>query len=42
MIFLDRREVLLWMKFPAPPADVKTISLSLPNMPPFDDVAIQD
>jgi hypothetical protein len=34
--------VLLWMKFPAPPPDVKTISLSLPNMPPFDDVAIQD
>lgn len=36
------QNLLLWMKFPAPPADVKSISLSLPNMPPFDDVAIQD
>lgn len=36
------QSVLLWMKFPAPPAEVKSISLSLPNMPPFDDVAIQD
>ena len=36
------QSVLLWMKFPAPPADVKTISLTLPSMAPFDDVAIQD
>jgi hypothetical protein len=32
----------LWMKFPAPPADVKAITLSLPSMAPFEDVAIQD
>ena len=33
---------LLWMKFPAPPAEVHTITLQLPNMPPFEDLAIQD
>lgn len=33
---------LLWMKFPAPPADVHTITLQLPNTPPFEDLAIQD
>jgi hypothetical protein len=32
----------LWMKFPAPPADVHTITLQLPNTPPFEDLAIQD
>jgi hypothetical protein len=32
----------LWMKFPAPPAEVKAITLSLPSMAPFEDVAIQD
>jgi hypothetical protein len=33
---------LLWMKFPAPPADVKVITLQLPGMPPFEDLNIQD
>ena len=33
---------LLWMKFPAPPAEVKAITLQLPNTPPFEDLAIQD
>ncbi len=33
---------IVWMKFPAPPATVKTISLQLPKMPPFDDLTIQD
>jgi hypothetical protein len=33
---------LLWMKFPAPPAEVHTITLQLPNTPPFEDLAIQD
>jgi hypothetical protein len=33
---------LLWMKFPAPPADVHTITLQLPNTPPFEDLTIQD
>lgn len=32
----------IWMKFPAPPPEVKTITLQLPNMPPFDDLTIQD
>ncbi len=33
---------LLWMKFPAPPAETKSITLQLPNTPPFEDLAIQD
>lgn len=33
---------LLWMKFPAPPADVKVITLQLPGAPPFEDLTIQD
>jgi hypothetical protein len=32
----------IWMKFPAPPATVKSVSLSLDSTPPFDDLAIQD
>jgi hypothetical protein len=33
---------LIWMKFPAPPPEVKTITLQLPKTPPFDDLQIQD
>lgn len=33
---------LLWMKLPAPPPDVKVITLQLPGMPPFEDLNIQD
>lgn len=33
---------VLWMKFPAPPAEVKAITLQLPNTAPFEDVPIQD
>ena len=33
---------LIWMKFPAPPADVKVITLNLPGMAPFEDLNIQD
>ena len=33
---------VLWMKFPAPPAETKAITLQLPNMPPFEDLNIQD
>lgn len=33
---------VIWMKFPAPPPDVKTITLQMPQMPPFDDLKIQD
>jgi hypothetical protein len=32
----------IWMKFPAPPADVKTATLQIPNTPPFEDLAIQE
>ena len=32
----------VWMKFPAPPPEVKTITLQMPKMPPFDDLTIQD
>ena len=32
----------LWMKFPAPPPDVKSVTLQIPGMPPFEDLAIQD
>lgn len=32
----------LWMKFPAPPADVKAITLNMPGMAPFEDVPIQE
>jgi hypothetical protein len=32
----------LWMKFPAPPPDVKSVTLQLPGMPPFEDLPIQD
>lgn len=33
---------IVWMKFPAPPPEVKTITLQMPKMPPFDDLTIQD
>jgi hypothetical protein len=32
----------IWMKFPAPPAEVKTATLQIPNTPPFEDLAIQE
>jgi hypothetical protein len=32
----------LWMKFPAPPADVKAVTLQVPGVPPFEDLPIQD
>ncbi|HEX5760139.1 MAG TPA: hypothetical protein VF121_13190 [Thermoanaerobaculia bacterium] len=33
---------VVWMKFPAPPPEVKVVTLQIPNTPPFDDLAIQD
>lgn len=33
---------IVWVKFPAPPAAVKSVTLSIDNTPPFDDLAIQD
>lgn len=32
----------IWIKFPAPPPEVRVITLQLPNTPPFEDLAIQD
>jgi hypothetical protein len=32
----------LWMKFPAPPPEVKSVTLQIPGMPPFEDLTIQD
>ena len=36
------KAVTLWMKFPAPPADVAAVTLQLPGMAPFEDLAIQN
>jgi hypothetical protein len=33
---------VLWAKFPAPPPDVKTVTLHVPGLAPFDDLQIQD
>lgn len=33
---------VIWMKFPAPPPEVKSVTLQLPHTPPFDDLQIQD
>lgn len=33
---------IVWMKFPAPPPEVKAVTLQLPKTPPFDDLTIQD
>jgi hypothetical protein len=33
---------LIWMKFPAPPATTKSVTLNIENIPPFDDLTIQD
>jgi hypothetical protein len=32
----------LWIKFPAPPPEVKSVTLQLPGMSPFEDLPIQD
>ena len=34
--------ITLWMKFPAPPLETKTATLAMPQMPPFEDLPIQD
>ncbi|PYQ08060.1 MAG: hypothetical protein DMF83_07720 [Acidobacteria bacterium] len=36
------QEMVVWAKFPAPPVEVKAVTLQLPGVPPFDDLAIQD
>lgn len=32
---------VLWAKFPAPPEDVKSLSISVPHFAPMDDVPLQ-
>ncbi|HVT16886.1 MAG TPA: hypothetical protein VHQ90_12010 [Thermoanaerobaculia bacterium] len=34
--------ITVWMKFPAPPPEVKSVTLQVPGIPPFEDVPIQD
>ena len=36
------KPLTVWMKFPAPPADVTAVTLQIDGAPPFDDLAIQD
>jgi hypothetical protein len=36
------QEMVLWVKLPAPPPDVKAVTFQVPGVPPFDDLAIQD
>jgi len=36
------QDMVIWAKFPAPPPEVKAVTLQLPGVPPFDDLAIQD
>ncbi len=35
-----KSRINLWAKFPAPPADVKEISIAIPHFQPIDDVPI--
>lgn len=35
-------QATMWMKFPAPPPEVRAVTLQLPGVPPFEDVPIQD
>lgn len=34
--------LLVWMKFPAPPPEVKSATLQMDDAPPFDDLTIQE
>ena len=36
------QKLTIWMKFPAPPPEVKVVTLQLDDMAPFDELAIQD
>jgi hypothetical protein len=36
------QSVVTWMKFPAPPREVRDVTLRMPNMTPFEDLTIQD
>jgi hypothetical protein len=30
-----------WVRFPAPPADVTTVTVVVPGVPPFDDIPVK-
>lgn len=32
----------IWMKLPAPPTEVREVTLQVPGVPPFEDLAIQE
>lgn len=32
----------IWMKLPAPPSEVREVTLQVPGVPPFEDLAIQE
>ena len=36
------QSMTVWMKFPAPPLEAKTVTLAMPQMPPFENLPIQD
>jgi hypothetical protein len=38
---LPEGPLTLWMKFPTPPPDVTTLTLVVPEMPPFEDLPIE-
>lgn len=41
MIFASTRApVIVWFKFPAPPAESKTVSINIPGAAPFDGVPV--
>ena len=38
----ENQTLNFWVKFPAPPADVKAVTLVLPETTPFENLAIRD
>lgn len=40
MASCEAKPGIFWMKFPAPPATSKTVSINLPNTAPFDGVPV--
>ena len=42
IILSPNSSINLWAKFPAPPADVKTVSIYLPGVAPIEDIRITE
>lgn len=38
----EGEQATIWMKFPAPPPEVKVVTLQVPGVSPFEEVTIQD